>query len=110
MQKKITIKQAVILAQQGDEDAMIALLKKYQPLLAKAIGKSIAKGIEAEDLDTAFEVAHALKGIYANLSLTPLLTPTSEITELLRARTKTDYTALLAEIRAQRDKLAALSE
>ena len=54
MQKRITIKQAVILAQPGDKDAMIALLKKYRPLLAKAIGKSIAKGIEAEDLESIF--------------------------------------------------------
>ena len=54
MQKRVTIKQALTLAQQGDSDAMIALLKKYQPLIAKSIGKSIAKGIESEDLESIF--------------------------------------------------------
>ena len=49
------------------------------------------------DLDKAFETAHALKGMYANLSLTPLLKPVSEMTELLRARTDTDYFSLLEE-------------
>ena len=54
MKKVITLKEAVILAQAGDSDAMIVLLKKYQPLIAKAIGKSIAKGIETDDLDSIF--------------------------------------------------------
>ena len=50
----------------------------------------------------------ALKGIYGNLSLTPLFRPIQELTELLRARKDTDYSALLAEITAQKEKLDAL--
>ena len=64
--------------------------------------------MEAKDLDKAFEVAHALKGIYGNLSLTPLTKPVSEITELLRSRTDTDYSALMNEIMAQKARLDAL--
>ena len=52
MQQKITIKEAIVFAQNGDQDAMIALLKKYQPLIAKMIRISIAKGIECEDLES----------------------------------------------------------
>lgn len=55
--------------------------------------------VENGDLDTAFDAAHALKGSTGNLSLTPIFAPVSELTELLRARTQTDYSALIAEIR-----------
>jgi Hpt domain. len=70
------------------------------PLLEQQIGE--------EDLDAAFETAHALKGMYANLSLSPLLRPIGEITELLRSRTNTDYSSLLAEAKEQFDKLCNL--
>ena len=64
--------------------------------------------LAAKDLDAAFETAHALKGMYANLSLTPLTVPISEITELLRSRTDTDYSALLGESKAQFEKLCGI--
>lgn len=57
--------------------------------------------INAGDLDAAFETAHALKGICANLSLDPLTAPVTEITELLRSRTETDYSPLLSEAKKQ---------
>ena len=60
------------------------------------------------DLAAGFEAAHALKGVLANLALTPVLTPASQVTELLRARTETDYAPYLAEILARRDELKAL--
>ena len=47
--------------------------------------------LAARDLSAAFSAAHALKGVLANLALDPLLEPVSEMTELLRARTDTDY-------------------
>ena len=61
--------------------------------------------IEAGDLDTAFEAAHALKGSTGNLALTPIFAPVSEITELLRTRTDTDYTSLVGAIRDGHDRL-----
>lgn len=61
-------------------------------------------------LDAAFEAAHALKGSSGNLSLTPIYAPVSEITELLRAKTQTDYTALIDRIREARDELARICE
>ena len=62
------------------------------------------------DLAAAFDAAHSMKGVYSNLALTPLLKPVQEITELLRARTDTDYSALTAQLRAEFDKLRALAE
>ena len=64
--------------------------------------------IEEKDLAAAFETAHALKGMYTNLALTPLAAPVVEMCELLRSGTDTDYTALLNEADAQFDKLCSL--
>ena len=62
---------------------------------------NLKKAVEAGDLDAAFEAAHALKGVLGNLALTPMYEPVSRVTELLRRRTETDYTADVAEILAE---------
>lgn len=66
--------------------------------------------IDAGDLDAAFEAAHAIKGSCGNLSLTPLYDPVSRITELLRGRTDTDYSALVSEIKAAYDNLVRICD
>ena len=68
----------------------------------------LQRSIAAGDLSDAFEAAHALKGVLANLSLTPIYAPVAEITELLRSREQTDYEPLLAAIMAGRDRLEEL--
>ena len=70
----------------------------------------LAEAIEQKDLDTAFEMAHALKGALGNLSLTPIAGPVSELTELLRARTDMDYSELLQKVLAGREALRAIVE
>ena len=57
------------------------------------------------DLDKAFEVAHALKGMYGNMSLKPIYEPISEMTEHLRGREKIDYSPFINEARAQKQRL-----
>ncbi len=64
------------------------------------------------DLDNAFEKAHALKGMYGNLSLTPIFAPLSELTDLLRNRETGEKqsiiekcTPLLTEVLSQKQKL-----
>ena len=64
--------------------------------------------VEAGDLERGFELAHALKGVTANLSLTPVETPVQEITELLRNRTETDYGPYLERIGTAWKKLTEL--
>ena len=64
--------------------------------------------IEKGDLATAFEAAHALKGALGNLSMTPLLDPVLKITDLLRSRTRMDYSDLVSEIRKKHHELAEL--
>ncbi len=66
---------------------------------------ALGTALQADDLDEAFEQAHALKGVCANLALTPLEIKISEITELLRARTQTDYSDMYREITVLYDKM-----
>ena len=68
----------------------------------------LEKALQADDLHAAFEAAHALKGVLANLSLTPVLTPISELTELLRSETRMDYGPLMEQARVQMEKLQSL--
>lgn len=65
----------------------------------------LKEAVASGDLEKGFEAAHALKGIMANMALTPILTPVQQITELLRNRTQADYGPLLAEIDARRAEL-----
>ena len=64
--------------------------------------------LERGELDEAFETAHALKGVCANLSLTPLTGPVSEMTDLLRSRTDKDHTSLMNKLRTEFERLCAL--
>ena len=68
----------------------------------------LKEAVEAGDMKAAFEAAHALKGVLANLSLTNISDPVSEITELLRAKADMDYKPLMEKIMAEQEKLTAL--
>ena len=63
--------------------------------------------ITGNNLDEAFERAHALKGVLGNLSLTPLFDLSSELTELLRNKLG-GYEAPAKKLIEKRDELAAL--
>ena len=100
----------------ADVDEGLARCMNMQDFYIGLVGKALAdnrlplleKQIVDGELDKAFETAHALKGMYANLSLSPLMKPVAEITELLRSGTVTDYSALLSEAKMQFDKLCNL--
>lgn len=71
--------------------------------------EELEKSIEEKDYNKAFEAAHALKGMLSNLSLDPITKPISEMTELLRSRTDTDYSSMLGEAKKQMENLKALA-
>ena len=91
----------------GNEDFYI---KMVNMMLADNSIDKLKEAIAENNLDTAFEAAHALKGVAANLSLTPISDPAVEITEFLRNRTEMDYSELVAKICEQNEKLASLAE
>jgi len=68
----------------------------------------LREAVEAGDLKAGFEYAHALKGMLANVALTNLLAPISEMTEALRAREQRDYSGLLDKMDEELAKLKAL--
>jgi HPt (histidine-containing phosphotransfer) domain-containing protein len=68
----------------------------------------LKEAVAAGDLTAAFDAAHALKGVLANLALTPVLKPVSELTENLRARKEMDYAPLIAEAEREMDRLLAI--
>ncbi len=70
----------------------------------------LAEAAAAGDLNGAFEAAHALKGVFGNLSLTPLYEDIAELTELLRAHVQMDYNERISAILVMRDELKALCE
>ena len=70
--------------------------------------EKLRTALEAGDLDAAFEAALALKGVTGNLALTPIYEPVQVVTELLRSRTETDYSADLTQIEAALADLRAL--
>lgn len=86
----------------------------YLSLVKRVAGdagfQKLKDAIEAGDLETGFEAAHALKGVLGNLSLTPLYESVAEITELLRSRTEMDYTPMLETIMQQQETLEKICE
>ena len=85
----------------------------YLTMVSKAMQDTtpydrLAEALAENDLDRAFETAHALKGVLGNLSLTPLFNPVAQTSDLLKARTKPDYSGLLAEITRKKDELVSL--
>jgi len=89
----------------GNESLYLRLVNMMS---ADANFDMLESALNSGDLDKAFEAAHALKGVLGNLSLTPMYDIVCEITELLRARTETDYSALLSELLSKRNTLIAL--
>ena len=85
-------------------------LKMVRSLPSEAAFGRLQDAISAKDLDAGFEAAHALKGVLSNLSITPILKPIEEMTELLRARTDTDYSALLAQVMEKRAELEKICD
>ena len=88
-----------------------ALYLRLIPMAVKEANfQKLEDSLKEGDLDGAFEAAHALKGVLGNLSLTPMYQVCCEMTELLRARTQTDYTPMLTQLLILRDRLASLCE
>lgn len=70
----------------------------------------LQKAINNDNLQEAFEAAHALKGILGNLSLGKIYDKSVEITELLRNKTKMDYHPLLNELLNDKKELEELTK
>ena len=70
----------------------------------------LEKALNEGERDRAFEYAHALKGVYANLSLNPLYEPLAEMTEILRAGSGADCSGLMQQAKDAFSRLKALAD
>ena len=69
----------------------------------------LATALENQNMQEAFEAAHALKGAIGNLALTPIYDPVCKITEKLRGATEpVDTGSLLPTIQDALAQLRAL--
>ena len=84
----------------------------YLKMVAKAAQnecfEKLDGAIKEGNLDAAFDAAHALKGVFANLALSPVRDPICKIVELLRSKTQMDYAPLVQKILEKRNELKAL--
>ncbi len=79
----------------GDESFYLSLVPGA---FEKERYENLDRLIKEGNMGDAFEEAHAMKGVLANLSITPLFDVVSEITELLRAKAETDYSPLIEKM------------
>lgn len=84
----------------------------YLKMVDKAVQndcfEKLEGAIKENNLDAAFDAAHALKGVLANLALSPIRDPICEIVEFLRGKTQMDYSPLVQKILEKRNELKAL--
>lgn len=100
----------------ADTESGLARCVNNEEFYLKMVGLSLQddkfeklrSAIEAGDLDSAFEAAHALKGVLGNVGLTQLFEPVSEMTEELRGRNDIDYSGYIDTIFSELEKLQAL--
>ena len=86
----------------GKEDLYLKLVNMG---LGDAKFEELGAALDAGDLDKAFELCHALKGVIGNLAITPLFDAVSAMTEKLRGREAADYSAMYSDILKIRSKL-----
>ena len=83
-------------------------LKMVGMALQDTTFEQLTEAVESGDLSTAFERAHALKGVMGNVALTSLFEPIAAMTEELRAGNDIDYSDYLNTIFTELEKYRAL--
>lgn len=86
----------------NDEDFYLELIDLA---LEDECFEALCDAVKSGDMKAAFSAAHALKGVLANVSLTPLSTVVAQMTELLREEKDADYPAYLDRILQLRNTL-----
>lgn len=66
----------------------------------------LGKALKANDIDKAFDYAHTIKGVSANLGLTPLYDLDCEIVEVLRKKENNDLLPRYEKLLAIRNEIS----
>lgn len=91
----------------NDEDLYLICVNKY---LADPGFAGLGDAINKQDFKTAFEQAHTLKGVTANLGLTPIFNVVCNIVEPLRNGDYSNLNELYAKIIEKKEELAKVIE
>ena len=83
-------------------------LRMVKLALADQGYENLKQAVEEGDAKAGFEAAHALKGVLANLAITPILTPVTEATEILRTGSLEGCAALAEQVLEEKEKFCAL--
>lgn len=71
----------------------------------------LSEAIKNNDLNSAFEAAHTLKGVVANMGLTPMYDAVNVIVEPLRSRKEDpEYPAMLEKIQTEYARVVELHQ
>ena len=89
----------------GNEMLYLKLVDRF---LSQNTFPDLVDAIKKGDLEGAFHVAHSLKGVLGNLSLTPLYDVIYNMTEFLRNRTEMDYNPYIEKYEKSYQELVAL--
>ena len=96
----------------ADTDTGLSRCVGNEALYLKLVGmglsdtkfEELGTALRAGDLDKAFELCHALKGVIGNLAITPLFDSLSAMTEKLRGREQADYQTMYSDMLKIRSK------
>ncbi|MDE6435716.1 MAG: Hpt domain-containing protein [Lachnospiraceae bacterium] len=84
----------------GNEALFMKFLTKFK---SDPNYENLKTSLDNEDFEAAFRAAHTLKGVSANLGLTPITQPVSALTELLRGKEASEVD--LEQVAVQRGAL-----
>lgn len=70
--------------------------------------EALGRSLREKNLDEAFEMAHALKGVIGNLALTPLYDTLCDVTDHLRKKEDMDYAPAYDKLMEQREQIVNL--
>lgn len=91
----------------GDEELYRICL--HSVLSDKSFG-GLCEALQRNDVDEAFDHAHTLKGVLANMGLTPMFDITVRIVEPLRAGNSENLLPVCEELMQAKDRLGKLLE
>lgn len=89
----------------GNSALYMRMLKKLPDNIERL---GIREYIISGDLDTALSNAHTLKGVYGNMSVTPLYKAYTEIVALLRENKPTEALAALEKVLSVQERLVEI--
>jgi len=87
----------------GKEDLYLKLVNMG---LGDTKFEELGTALQTDDLEQAFKICHALKGVIGNLAITPLYEALSQMTEKLRNKETADFSAMYSDILAIRTKIS----